>query len=161
MVKWFKLTQNQYFGFFALGLVFFFLQELPYIVMPLIHVKSNPLMEMQDKSVVLNMIEKGLGVACIVAMLFLVQSHSTWFSLSSPKEIVFFSLAAAAITGYFIGWVFYFSGYQSLPLILCLLVALPPIYYTFIGLWRGNSTLAVLGILFLAAHLLNVWNNLK
>lgn len=56
MVRWFRVSDNQYFGFFMLGLVFFILQELPYIVMPLIPLESNPLMEMQDKSAVLNII---------------------------------------------------------------------------------------------------------
>lgn len=161
MVKWFRLSENQYFGFFALGLIFFVLQELPYIVMPLISLKSNPLMEMQDKSVVLNTIEKVLGVSCIVIMLFLVRGNAKGFSLSTKKEIVFFSVAMIAIIVYFIGWIFYYNGFQSLPLILCSLVILPPIYYAFIGLWRENYVLAVVSGMFLLAHISNVWNNLK
>jgi hypothetical protein len=161
MVKWIKLTRNQYFGFFALGLAFFILQELPYVVMPFIPLNLNPLMEMQDKSIILNAIEKVLGVSCIITMLFLVRGDAKWFSLDSPKEKVFFSIAMAAIAGYFAGWAFYYNGFQSLPLILCLLVALPPIYYLAIGLWRRNYVLVVLGGVFLAAHISNVWNNLK
>ena len=161
MVKWFRLTQNQYLGFFALGLVFFVLQELPYIVMPLISLQSNPLMDMQDKSVILNVIEKVLGVSCIIVMLFLVRGDVKWFSLSTSREIFFFSIAMLAIIGYFAGWIFYCCGFQGLPLILCSLVALPPVYYTFIGLWRGNYVLTVLGCMFLLAHISNVWNNLK
>ena len=161
MVKWFRLTQNQYFGFFALGLAFFVLQELPYIIMPLIPLKSNPLMEMQDKTMLLNIIEKVLGVSCIVVMLFLVHGDAKWFSLDTQKEQVFFGVAMIAIIGYFIGWIFYFNGFQSLPLMLCCLVALPPIYYAFIGLWRRNYILTILGVLFLIAHITNVLNNLK
>lgn len=161
MVKWFKLSENQYFGLFALGFIFFFIQELPYIIMPLIPLSTNPLMEMQDKSAVLNIAEKALGISCIIVMLFLVRSDAKWFSLATTKEIAFFSVAMIAIVGYFIGWIFYYRGFQSLPLILCTLVALPPIYYTFIGLWRKNCALAVLGGMFLLAHMLNVWNNLK
>lgn len=161
MVRWVKLARNQSLGFFALGLVFFILQELPYIMMPLIPLSANPLMEMQDKSVVLNAFEKVLGVSCIVSMLFLVRNDASWFSLGTPKEKAFFSIAMAAIAGYFIGWIFYFNGFQGLPLIFCLLVALPPVYYSFIGLWRRNYVLAVLGGMFFVAHLSNVWNNLK
>ncbi|MDR0381456.1 MAG: hypothetical protein LBH86_05625 [Oscillospiraceae bacterium] len=161
MVRWFRLTQNQYFGFFALGLFFFALQELPYIVMPFLSLRTNPLMEMQDKSAILNVIEKVFGVSCIVVMLFLVRGDATWFSLGTRKEILCFIAAMLAIAGYFIGWIFYFHGFQSFPLILCCLVALPPIYYSFIGLWRGNYVLAALGGMFLAAHIANVWNNLK
>lgn len=161
MVKWFRLTQNQYLGFFALGLAFFVLQELPYIIMPLIPLNSNPLMEMQDKSAVWNIVEKILGVSCIVVMLFLVRGDVKWFSLSNRKEIILFGIAMIAIIGYFIGWVFYYNGFQSLPLMLCVLVALPPIYYAFIGLWRENYVLAVLGGMFLFTHISNIWNNLK
>ena len=160
MVKWVRITKNQYLGFFALGLALFLLQELPYIVMPLIALSTNPLMEMQDKSWVLNAVEKLMGVSCIVTMLFLVREDATWFSLRTSKEKVFFSGAITATAGYFIGWIFYFNGVQSLSLILALLVAMPPLYYAFIGLWRGNYILAVLGGIFLLAHLANVWNNL-
>ncbi|MDR1328373.1 MAG: hypothetical protein LBK23_02080 [Oscillospiraceae bacterium] len=161
MLRWFGVTKNQYIGLFALGFAFFVLQELPYIVMPLIPLQANPLMEMQDKSIVLNVFEKTLGISCIVTMLFLVRGDAKWFSLRTSGEIVFFSVAMAAIAGYFVGWIFYFNGFQTLPVILCFLVALPPIYYAFIGLWRGNYVLAVLGGAFLTAHLSNVWNNLK
>ena len=161
MVKWFRITQNQYLGFFALGLVFFVLQELPYIIMPLIPLQSNPLMDMQDKAAVLNAIEKVLGVSCIIVMLFLVRGDSKWFSLNTSRETVYFAIAMIAIIGYFIGWILYFRGFQGLPLMLSTLVALPPIYYAFIGLWRRNYVLAVLGFIFLLAHISNVWNNLK
>lgn len=129
--------------------------------MPLIPLSSNPLMEMQDKSVILNTIEKLLGVSCIITMLFLVRGDVKWFSLSTKKEIILFSVAMIAIIGYFIGWIFYYNGLQSLPLMLCTLVALPPIYYAFIGLWRENYVLAILGGMFLVAHISNVWNNLN
>ena len=161
MMKWIKLTKNHYFGFFALGIIFILIQELPYFIMPLIPITSNPLMEMQDKSLILNGCEKILGVSCILTMLFLVHKDAKWFSLSTASEIGFFSTAMAALVGYFIGWIFYYNGFQSVSLMLGLLVAMPPIYYTFIGLWRKNYILAVLGSIFLFTHLANVWNNLK
>ena len=161
MFKWVRLTQNQYLGFFALGLAFFALQELPYILMPFIPFESNPLMEMQDKVMLLNAAEKVLGISCIIVMLFIVRGDAKWFSIRTSREKVFFWGAMIAIAGYFIGWALYFSGVYSLPLILCSLVALPPTYYTFIGLWRGNHAQSVIGPVFLVVHLLNVWNNLK
>lgn len=161
MVKWLRLTEHQYLGFFALGLVLFALQELPYVLMPLIPLASNPLMEMRDKSAILNVIEKVLGVSCVVVLLFLVRGDAKWFSLGTQREVIFFSLAMLAIAGYFAGWILYYNGHQGLPLILGTLVALPPIYYALIGLWRGNYVLAVFGGAFLFAHGFNVWNNLK
>ena len=53
MVKWLRLTKHQHLWFFRTRLVFA-LQELPYMVMPFIPLKSNPLMQMQDKSIVMN-----------------------------------------------------------------------------------------------------------
>lgn len=161
MVKWLRLTKNQYLGFFALGLVFFLLQELPYIVMPLIPLSANPIMEMQDKSVLLSIIEKVLGISCIVVMLFLVRGGARWFSLRTPREKLFFGVASGALLGYYVGWILYFCGRQSVALMLFALVAMPPLYYAFIGLWRKNYPLAVLGGLFLMAHMANVWNNLR
>jgi hypothetical protein len=118
-------------------------------------------MAMTDKSAVLNALEKICGVACIVFLFFLVRSDTHWFPLSSAKEIFFFTVAMLAVAGYFAGWAFYWNGHQSLALILGALVALPPVYYAFLGLWRGNTPLAAAGCLFLFAHLGNVWNNLK
>jgi len=161
MVRWFAITQNQYIGFSVLGLALFVLQQLPYIIMPFIQMESNILMEMQDKSALLNAIEKILGVSCILLMMFLVRGDVKWFSLSTLHEKVFFCAAMLAIAGYFIGWIFYFNGFQNFLIIFCFLVPLPPIYYSFIGLWRGNYLLAVLGGIFLIAHVSNVWNNLK
>ena len=37
MVRWIKLFRDQYLGFWALGLLLFALQEIPYMVMPIIH----------------------------------------------------------------------------------------------------------------------------
>ena len=159
MVRWFKLTKNQYIGFFALGLAFFVLQQLPYMLMPLLRLDINPLMEMQDKSALLNIAEKTFGVSCIVIMVFLVRGDATWFSIGSTKEKVLFGAAMMAIVVYFVGWVFYFRGHHGLLFMLCTLAAMPPVYYALIGLWRRNYVLAILGSVFLVAHIANVWNN--
>jgi len=161
MVRWIELSKGYYIGFFAVGLVLFILQQLPYIIMPFLHIEVNPLMEMVDKSAFLNTLEKVLGVSCVIATIFLVKGDSLWFSLENTKEIVFFSAAMLAIAIYFVGWSFYFRGNHILALMLFALVAMPPIYYALIGLWRGNYILAHLGGIFLIAHLANVWNNLK
>jgi hypothetical protein len=161
MVKWLKLSEYQYLGFFALGLTFFALQELPYIMMAVFKLDGGPLMAMTDKSAALNTIEKICGVTCIVLLLFLVRNGANLFSLSGKREALFFAVAVLSLLGYYIGWIFYWNGNHSLALTLGALVALPPIYYAFLGLWRGNTPLAVMGVVFLVAHLSNVWNNLR
>ena len=46
MVRWIKLFRDQYLGFWALGLLLFALQEIPYMVMPMLHLETNPIMNM-------------------------------------------------------------------------------------------------------------------
>jgi len=161
MVKLFKITKNQYIGLFALGIAFWILQFSPYIIMPLIPMESNVIMEVPIKSMLLKIIEWILGVSCLMLLFFLVRGDAKWFSLNTMQEKVFFSIALTAILIYFVGWVFYFKGFHSLPFMLITLVAMPPIYYAFLGLWRRNYVLAIVGGLFLIAHTLNVWNNFR
>ena len=54
MVRWFRLFGNQYLGFWVLGLFLFALQEVPYILMPLFHLETNPIMTMTETSVILD-----------------------------------------------------------------------------------------------------------
>ena len=70
MVRWVKLFGNQYLGFWVLGLVLFALQELPYMLMPLCHLETNPIMNMTETSVILDICEKVLGSLCIALMVF-------------------------------------------------------------------------------------------
>ena len=65
MVRWVKIVGNQYFGFWVLGLVLFALQEIPYMLMPLFHLETNPIMNMTETSAALDMCEKILGSLCI------------------------------------------------------------------------------------------------
>ena len=43
----------------------FVVQEIPYIIMPLFKMESNPIMNMQETSMVLEICEKVLGSFCI------------------------------------------------------------------------------------------------
>lgn len=44
---------------------------------------------------------------------------------------------------------------------IAFLVALPPLYYVFVGLWRNNRPLTVCGLVFLVVHFVHVWGNLR
>lgn len=159
MLKWIRITENQYLGFWILGLVLFIIQEIPYMAMPFMHLETNPIMEIQEKSIILNICEKILGSMCIAAMVFIVHENASVFSVE--KTGIYFYCALAVILLNFTGWGIYFSGRQSMAVMMFFLVVLPPLYYIFIGLWRNNSALAVIGCLFLIAHTANVWNNLR
>ena len=158
MVKWLKIYKNMGLGLFSLGFIFFFIQEIPYIVMPFMELANNPLMEMVNTYPVLNIFEKIVGISTVIAMIFIVNSDVKGF-FDSVKEKIFFVMSIMLLLGYYIGWIFYFNGYQELPLVLIVLAGFVPLYYTFIGLWRKNYILLPLGILFLFLHIANVWTS--
>ena len=76
MIRWVKILGNQYFGFWAPGLVLFALQEIPYMLMPLFHPETNPIMNMTETSVILDILEKILGSSCIALMVFSVHKDA-------------------------------------------------------------------------------------
>ena len=161
MFRWFKVFPHQYLGFWLLGLVLFIVQEIPYMVMPLFHLQANPLMTMPESSLVLERLEKLLGSLCIALMIFLVHENAAFFSVKPGIERLFFWLTMGVLLMNFFGWALYFTGHQSLFVIMAFLVTMPPLYYVFVGLWRNNGLLTVCGCVFLVVHFLHVWGNLR
>jgi hypothetical protein len=96
----------------------------------------------------------------VLLMLFLVREDGKWFSLHTQREKLGFSVALTTLLGYYTGWMLYFTGHQSIAVMLGFLVALPPIYYAFIGVWRRSTPLVISGLAFLGIHLANVSVNL-
>ena len=76
MFRFFKLFGSQYVGFWFIGLLLFAVQEIPYMVMPLFHLKQNPIMNMTETSKALDICEKLLGSLCIALMTFIVRKDS-------------------------------------------------------------------------------------
>ncbi len=161
MVKWFKLWGSQYFGFWLLGLVLFAVQEIPYMVMPLWKLEANPIMTMPESSLLLEKSEKLLGSLCIALMVFLVHGEMCFFSVTTGRERLFFWLAAGTLLLNFAGWLLYFTGHQTLLVMMLFIVAMPPLFYVLIGLWRSNTPLTITGCVFLVVHFVHVWKNLK
>ena len=151
---------RKYFGFWALGLVCFAVQEIPYMLMPLFHLQTNPIMNMVETSAALNTCEKILGSLCIALMIFVVHEDAVLFSISEPKERAFFEMAVRLLLVNFFGWALYFTGHQSVYIMMFFLVAMPPLYYMAIGLWRKNVPLAVTAPVFLVVHFMHVYGNL-
>ncbi|MDE7406310.1 MAG: hypothetical protein K2M89_05515 [Clostridiales bacterium] len=160
MFKWVKIIKNQYLGLWLIGLVLFAVQELPYIIMPLIPLQTNPIMDMPTNSVFLDVCEKIFGILCIVVMVLIVHCDSKLFSVKTKSEITFFSIAAGVIALNFLGWILYFCCIQTIAVMIVFIFALPPLYYLFIGLWRKNYFLVVTAGLFFAIHLSNAFINL-
>lgn len=161
MFRFIKLFGNHYLGFWILGLALFAVQEIPYMIMPLFKLETNPIMNMKESSVILDMAEKILGSLCIAFMIFIVHNNSKLFSVADGKEKLFFILTVLVLLLNYIGWAFYFGGRQSVFVMMFFIVLMPPLYYVFIGLWRNNMMLTVTGGIFLIVHFVHVWGNLK
>ena len=161
MVRWIKIFGNQNLGFWMLGLVLFALQEIPYMLMPLFHLETNPIMNMTETSAVLDVCEKILGSLCIALMVFIVHKDATLFSITDGREKLFFTLAMVILLTNFFGWGLYFTGHQSIFVMMLFIVAMPPLYYVAVGLWRQNIPLVVIGAVFLAVHFFHVLGNLR
>lgn len=155
MFKWVRIVKNQYLGLWLIGLVLFAIQELPYMVMPLIPLQENPIMNMPTNSVFLDICEKIAGVLCVAFMVLIVHCDNKLFSVKTKSEIAFFSVAAGLIALNFLGWVLYFCGIQTIAVMIVFIFVLPPLYYLFIGLWRRNYFLVGVAGLFLVVHLAN------
>ena len=160
MVRWIRLSGKQYLGFWVFGLLLFALQEVPYMLMPLIRPETNPIMDMAESSAVLDALEKVLGSLCIALMIFVVHRDVTLFSVSAGRERMFFAAAVIILLVNFLGWALYFAGHQSLFVMMFFIVAMPPLYYAAIGLWRRNTPLVIAGTVFLAVHFFHVLGNL-
>lgn len=160
MVRWFRICGSQYLGFWAPGLLLFALQEIPYMLMPLFRPDPNPIMEMTETSAVLDILEKILGSLCIALMTFVVHGDAELFPVTEGREKLFFLLAAAVLLANWSGWALYFAGHRSVTVMMLFIVAMPPLFYTAVGLWRRNWPLAVTGTLFFAVHFAHVLGNL-
>lgn len=161
MFKFVKLFGNQYLGFWVFGLLLFAAQEIPYMVMPLFKLQTNLIMSMTESSRILDMFEKILGSLCIAFMIFIVNKNSNLFLPAEDREKIFFMLSVTVLLLNFIGWGIYFSGRQSVFVMMFFIVLMPPLYYFFIGLWRENILLTVTAVPFLIIHFIHVLGNLK
>ena len=129
--------------------------------MPLFHLEANPIMNMTEKSAALDTSEKILGSLCIALMIFIIHKDAILFSISSGREKLFFILAVILILTNFIGWGLYFTGHQSVFVMMTFIVAIPPLFYLAVGLWRKNTPLVISSVIFFAVHFSHVLGNLR
>ncbi len=160
MHRWVRIFGDQYLGFWILGILLFAVQEIPYLLMPLLRLETNPIMNMTETSPILDACEKLFGSLCIALMIFVVQKDATLFSASGGKEKLLFVLVVVVLAANFFGWALYFAGHQSIFVMMLFIVAMPPLYYITIGLWRKNILLTAAGVIFLAIHFSHVLRNL-
>ena len=127
MTKFLHLFKNYYLGISFIGIAAFVIQEIPYIVMPLIKPASNPIMNMSNEIKWIGTVQ---GIFGILSMILLILIN-------------------------FIGWILYYMGYQYGWLIIITQFAVVSLYYLFLGLWQRNYLLAGTAVPFFVIHTIN------
>lgn len=112
MLKLFHLFKNYYFGISFIGIVAFLIQEIPYIIMPLINPASNPVMNMQNEIKWIETVQGIFGMLSMIFLMLIVRDDVSFFSISEIHEKIFFNLTVLMIVINFVGWTFYYLGYQ-------------------------------------------------
>ena len=155
MIRFLHLFKHYYLGISFIGIAAFVIQEIPYIIMPLIRPESNPIMEMQNEIKWIDTLQGISGVLTVIMLMLIVRDDVVVFPLGSTKEKVFFFLMLIMIAINFVGWAFYYSGHQYGWLIVLSQFAAVPLYYLFFGLWQSNYLLAGSAALFTLIHTIN------
>lgn len=155
VIKFIHLFKNYYLGISFIGIIAFAIQEIPYIIMPLIKPTSNPIMNMQNEIQWIDKIQGLFGMLSMLLLMLIVRDDVKWFSISTTKEMTFFALTILMILINFLGWTFYYLGHQYGWLIVISQFAVVPLYYLFFGLWKSNYLLVGTASLFFVIHTIN------
>ena len=125
------------------------------MIMPLIKPASNPIMNMQNEIKWLETVQGIFGFLCMILLMLIVRDDVKIFSIASAREKIFFCLTILMILMNFVGWAFYYSGYQRGWLIVLSQFAAVPLYYLFFGLWKSNYLLVGATVPFFLIHTIN------
>lgn len=159
MIKFVHLFRNYYFGISFIGIVAFVIQEIPYIIMPLIKPASNPIMNMQNEIQWVEKVQGIVGVLSMVLVMLIVRDDNRFFSIATTTEKVFLAITILMILINYVGWTFYYLGYQYGWLIVISQFAVIPLYYLFFGLWKSNYLLVGTAAVFFIIHTINGYLN--
>ncbi len=155
MLKFIHLFKNYYFGISFVGIAAFMIQEIPYIVMPLIKPVSNPIMNMSNEFKWIETVQGIFGVLSMVLLMLIVRDDVKLIPKETTRERVFLFLTILMILINFIGWTFYYMGYRYGWLIIISQFAVVPLYYVFFGLWKSNYLLVGTAVPFFIIHTIN------
>lgn len=159
MIKFVRLFGNYYLGISFAGIIAFLIQEIPYMIMPLINPASNPIMNMQNEIQWIEKIQGIVGMLSMILVMLVVRSDNQFFSIATTKEKVCFAITILMIIINFVGWAFYYLGYQYSWLIVISQFAIVPLYYLFFGLWKSNYLLVGTATVFFIIHTINGYLN--
>ena len=155
MIKFLHLFKNYYLGISFIGIAAFVIQEIPYIVMPLIKPVSNPIMNMQNEIKWIETVQGIFGILSMILLMLIVRDDVKLIPRETTKEKTFLFLMILMILINFIGWILYYMGYQYGWLIIISQFAVVPLYYLFFGLWKSNYLLVGTAVPFLVIHTIN------
>ena len=155
MLKYIRLFKNYYFGISFIGIAAFVIQEIPYIVMPLIKPASNPIMNMQNEIKWIASVQGIFGMLSMILLMLIVRDDVKLIPIETVKEKTFLFLVVLMILINFAGWAMYYIGYQYGWLIIISQFAVVPLYYLFFGLWKSNYLLAGTAVPFFVIHTIN------
>lgn len=159
MLKFVHIFKHYYLGLSLIGILAFVIQEIPYMIMPLIQPESNPIMNMPNEIRWIETVQGVLGILSMVLLMLVVRDDVPVFAITTTREKVFFSLMLVMILVNFIGWSFYYTGHQYALLIVVSQFAVIPLYYLFFGLWKKNYILVGTASLFFVIHTINGYLN--
>lgn len=155
MIKFLHLFKEYYLGISFIGIAAFAIQEIPYIVMPLIKPKPNPIMDMQNTIKWIEMVQGLFGVLSMILLMLIVRDGVKLIPRETTKDKTFLFLTILMILINFIGWTLYYMGYQHGWLIIISQFAVVPLYYLFLGLWKSNYLLVGTAVPFFIIHTIN------
>ena len=112
MIKFVHLFRDYYLGISFIGIIAFIIQEIPYIIMPFIKPASNPIMNMQSEILWIEKVQGVVGVLSMLLIMMIVRDDVEAFSIAKTKEKVCLALTILMILINFVGWAFYYLGYQ-------------------------------------------------
>ncbi len=155
MLKFIHLFKNYYLGISFIGIAAFVIQEIPYIVMPLIKPASNPIMNMTNEIKWIETAQGIFGMLSMIMLMLIVRDDVRLIPQETTRDRTFFFLMALMILINFIGWIFYYTGHQYGWLIIISQFAVVPLYYLFFGLWKSNYLLVGTAVVFFVIHTIN------
>ncbi len=91
----------------------------------------------------------------MISLMLFVKDNDKFFSIATYKEKGFFAITVIMILINFMGWVFYYLGFQYSCLIVISQFAVVPLYYLFFGLWKSNYLLVGTASVFFIIHTAN------
>ena len=149
------MFKHYFLGISFIGIAAFVIQEIPYMIMPLINPESNPIMNMQSEIKWIETVQGIFGLLSMILLMMIVRDDVGAFSLASSRERMFFLITILMIAINFVGWAFYNAGHQYGWLIVLSQFAVVPMYYLFFGLWKNNYLLVGVAIPFFLIHTIN------